>query len=124
MRFLLRVNEFIRCGCWLAVWLLILAAAANGQSTDIGQPTPVHENEVAGTITARDLGDPRHTDHFYAFTGTPGDLLINIESKNLNGDIDIFTAGTLRPLLKLSIYAESPGVISKDIYLRKREDLV
>jgi len=31
------------------------------------------------------------TDHYYALTGTPGDLLITVNSTNLNGDIDVFT---------------------------------
>jgi len=64
------------------------------------------------------------TDHYYSFTGTPGDLLITIQSTNLNGDLDVFTAVTLRPLLKLSLYAESPAPVTKGIYLRKREDLI
>ena len=45
---------------------------ASAQSTDVAWPSPVRTNEVHGTIVARDIGDPRVTDHFYAFTGTPG----------------------------------------------------
>jgi hypothetical protein len=84
----------------------------------------VQTNEVAGTIAARDIGDARLTDYFYTFTGVPGDLLITIESKNLNGDLDIFTAAELRPLLKITVYAESTSVITKSIYFRKRESLI
>jgi hypothetical protein len=64
------------------------------------------------------------TDHFYAFTGTPGDLLITIDSRNLNGDIDVFTFSGLRPLLKFTVYAGSSGPITKGIYLRAQEDLI
>ena len=81
-------------------------------------------NEVRGAIPARDVGDPRVTDHFYAFTGTPGDVLITVDSRNLNGDIDIFTASSLRPLLKFTVYAGSSSPITKGIYLRKQEDLI
>lgn len=84
----------------------------------------MRSNTVTGRIAARDLGDSRVTDHYYAFTGTPGDLLITVQSTNLNGDVDVFTAVTLRPLLKLSLYAESTAPVTKGIYLRKREDLI
>jgi hypothetical protein len=84
----------------------------------------VQTNEVEGTIAARDIGDARLTDYFYTFTGVPGDLLITIESRNLNGDLDIFTAGELRPLLKISVYAESTSTVTKNIYFRKRESLI
>jgi hypothetical protein len=79
---------------------------------------------MEGRIAARDLGDARLTDHFYAFTGTPGDVLITIQTTNLNGDVDVFTAGSLRPLLKFVLYAESPSPITKSIYLRRRENLI
>ncbi len=106
------------------VFLLLGATVSFGQSTDVGSPTPVRSNSVTGKIAVRDLGDSRLTDHYYAFTGTPGDLLITVQSSNLNGDIDVFTAVTLRPLLKLSLYAESTSPVTKGIYLRKREDLI
>jgi len=61
-------------------------SVAFGQSSDQSLPTAVLTNEINGRIAALDLGDPRLTRHFYAFEGTPGDLLITIESKNLNGD--------------------------------------
>jgi hypothetical protein len=106
------------------VLLLLTATVSFAQSVDVGSPTPVRSNTVSGKIAVRDLGDSRMTDHYYAFTGTPGDLLITIQSTNLNGDLDVFTAVTLRPLLKLSLYAESPAPLTKGIYLRKREDLI
>ncbi|HEV7797632.1 MAG TPA: hypothetical protein VGO73_05730 [Pyrinomonadaceae bacterium] len=101
-----------------------LAARASAQSTDVAWPTPVRANEVTGTIHARDIGDPRVTDHFYAFTGMPGDVLITVDSRNLNGDIDVFTFSGLRPLLKFTIYAGSSSPITKSIYLRQQEDLI
>jgi hypothetical protein len=106
------------------VMLVFMTGAVSAQSLDPNTPSPVRSNSVTGRITARDLGDARLTDHYYAFTGTPGDLLITVNSRNLNGDIDVFTAVTLRPLLKLTLYAESTTPITKGIYLRKREDLI
>src|SRR5215211_7898047 len=106
------------------VLILTTATVSFAQSLDVGTPTPVRSNSVTGRIAARDLGDSRSTDHYYAFTGTPGDLLITIQSTNLNGDLDVFTAVTLRPLLKLTLYAESTAAVTKGIYLRKREDLI
>jgi hypothetical protein len=106
------------------VLLLTTATVSFAQSLDVGSPAPVRSNTVSGRIAARDIGDSRMTDHYYAFTGTPGDLLLTIQSTNLNGDIDVFTAVTLRPLLKLSLYAESTAPVTKGIYLRKRENLI
>ena len=108
----------------LALSLCCLGSIASGQSTDITSPAAVRTNEVLGTIAARDIGDSRLTDHFYAFTGTPGDLLITIDSKNLNGDVDVFTTSGLRPLLKLTVYAGNSSPVTKSIYLRKRENLI
>ena len=103
---------------------LALCVEARAQSLDPSKPTPVRSNTLNGHIAARDLGDARVTDHYYKFTGTPGDLLITVRSQNLNGDLDVFTAVGLRPLLKVTLYAESTNRITKGIYLRKREDLI
>lgn len=108
----------------LALSLFCLGGIASGQSTDIGVPGVVSTNEVLGSIAARDIGDPRLTNHYYVFTGTPGDLLITIDSRNLNGDVDVFTLSGLRPLLKLTVYASSSSSVTKSIYLRKRERLI
>src|SRR5215213_1795641 len=108
----------------LLVFLLLTATSLCAQSLDPSAPAPVRSNSITGRIAARDLGDARLTDHYFAFTGTPGDLLITVQSQNLNGDIDVFTAGSLRPLLKLSLYAESSAPVTKGIYLRRREDLI
>lgn len=108
-----------------AIVVIVLAAGSvPAQSINPTAPSPVRSNSVTGRIAARDLGDARLTDHYYAFTGTPGDLLITINSTNLNGDVDVFTAGTLRPLLKITLYAENTSPVTKGIYLRKREDLI
>ena len=108
----------------LVACIAALGSTARSQSLDIASPSPISTNEIAGTIAARDIGDARLTDHFYAFTGTPGDVLITVESGNLNGDIDIFTAAGLRPLLKFTVYAGSSSPITKSIYLRTREELL
>src|SRR3954462_9920650 len=103
---------------------LLAAGSVSAQSIDPNAPSPVRSNNVTGRIAARDLGDARLTDHYYAFTGTPGDLLITVDSTNLNGDLDVFTAGSLQPLLKLTLYAENTAPVTKGIYLRKRESLI
>src|SRR5262245_41437649 len=103
--------------------LLLAVASVSGQSTDVRFPTSVDSNEVLGAIQARDIGDARLTDHFYTFNGLPGDLLITIESKNLNGDFDVFTAAELRPVLKVVVYAESSSPVTKSVFLRKNESL-
>lgn len=110
--------------CGLIAVLFLTATSLWAQSLDASTPAPIRSNTVNGSIAARDLGDSRLTNHYYALTGTPGDLLITVQSQNLNGDIDVFTAGTLRPLLKLTLYAETSTPTTKSIYLRKREDLV
>jgi hypothetical protein len=108
----------------LSACLGLSIGVVNGQSTDIAAPVPVRTNEVTASIAARDLGDARLTDHFYAFTGTPGDLLITVDARNMNGDVDVFTAVGLRPLLKFTIYAGGSAPITKSIYLRQRQDLI
>jgi hypothetical protein len=113
---------FIAAGLTLA---LASALTAGAQSTDQSLPTPVLSNEINGTIRALDLGDPRMTRHFYAFEGVPGDLLVTLTSNNLNGDVDVFTAITFRPIMKITMYPSplSPEV-TKSFYLRSRQVLV
>ncbi len=120
--------QYLRREMRFALPLLLLLTALSGtlraQSLDIGAPSPVPSSELSGRVLARDIGDARFTNHYYAFTGNPGDLIITIETTNLNGDIDLFTAGALRPLMKFSIYAESTAPVTKGIFLRNREDLI
>ena len=107
------------------VLLLLTASTAAAQSVDIAFPTPVSTNQISGTIVARDIGDARLTRHFYILSGTPGDLIFTVTSNNLNGDVDLFTAGSLRPLGKISVYAGSgPSTASKTVFLRQRESLI
>src|SRR5215471_6648102 len=95
------------------------------QSTDQALPTPILANDINGKIVALDLGDPRATRHFYAFGASPGDLLVTVDSKNLNGDVDVFTAITFRPLMKTTVYASSQtGTVTKGIYLRAHQILI
>jgi hypothetical protein len=102
-----------------------IVSTALGQSSEQSLPTPVLANEINGRIAPLDLGDPRLTRHYYAFEGSPGDLLITIDSKNLNGDMDIFTAVTFRPLMKTTLYASSQsGEVTKGLYLRSRQIFV
>jgi hypothetical protein len=102
--------------------LLCVFTTAFGQSSDQSLPTPVLANEINGRIAPLDLGDPRSTRHYYAFEGSPGDLLITVDSKNLNGDVDVFTAITFRPLMKTTLYASSQsGEVTKGLYLRSRQ---
>ncbi|MDQ5844247.1 MAG: hypothetical protein M3539_03015 [Acidobacteriota bacterium] len=118
------IRRFSNRAIWLALTLFSVAWAANAQSTDISAPSAVRSNEVFGTIVARDIGDARLTDHYYAFTGTPGDLLVTVQSNNLNGDVDVFTAAGLRPLMKFSVYAGSSSPGTKSIFLRNTENLI
>src|SRR6185295_15725802 len=120
----LATSRTVTCGICVIVLLIATAGYSSAQSTDIAWPSPVRTNEVRATIPARDLGDPRVTDHFYAFIANPGDLLITVDSRNLNGDIDVFTFSGLRPLLKFTVYAGSSSPITKGIYLRKQETLI
>ncbi|HKZ80062.1 MAG TPA: hypothetical protein VJ124_17445 [Pyrinomonadaceae bacterium] len=116
-------NSVARSLCTFLL-LVCVTGAVRAQSGDIAVPTPISSNQISGKIAARDIGDARVTSHFYAFVGTRGDLLITVQSSNLNGDIDVFTADGLRPLLKFTVYAESLTSITKSFYLRKREDLI
>jgi hypothetical protein len=121
---LAKVSPALRRIGVLGFWLCCLPIALSAQSIDIASPSPITLNEVSGRIDPRDIGDARLTDHFYAFTGVPGDLLITVQGRNLNGDVDVFTTSGLRPLLKFSLYAETFTPVTKSIYLRKREDLI
>jgi hypothetical protein len=109
-----------------AATLLLFACAApslRAQSGDVSYPTPIFSNEVTGRIPPRDIGDPRRTRHYYTFRGTEGDITVTLESRELRGDVDLFTAGTLRPLLKITIYG-GPTAATKSVYLRREETLI
>lgn len=110
----------------LVIWILIVSATGIfAQSPDASYPTPLMSNEIAGRIAPRDIGDARSTSHFYTFTGIEGDLVITVESTDLNGGVDLFTANSLRPLTKITLYAgASETKVTKSIYLRAQEPLV
>ncbi len=109
----------------LAAFLLLCVSAVFAQSTNLEFPTPVTSGEIRGRIRARDLGDSRMTSHYYLFEAENGDVLLNIESSNLNGDIDIYTAGSLKPLLKASVYAVGYATaMQREIYLRLPSRLI
>lgn len=105
--------------------ILCLAGAASAQSADQNFPTPITANEITGIIKARDLGDSRVTTYFYEFDGGQGDIFINVVTKNLSGDIDIYTADGLRPLTKMVLYADSEfSETGRLVYLRKPARLI
>jgi hypothetical protein len=100
-------------------------AAAYGQSTSQDYPTPVSTNELSGSIKARDIGDPRVTTYFYNFNGNQGDLFINVVTKNLNGNIDVFSAEGLRLLTRILVFADvADNETGRVVYLRKPERLI
>ncbi|HEV2706938.1 MAG TPA: hypothetical protein VGV59_13495 [Pyrinomonadaceae bacterium] len=109
----------------VTVAFLSAVASVAAQSRDVNFPTPVYANEITGRIQPRDLGDARLTRHFYTFDGTEGDLVITVESTDLNGDVDLFTADSLRPLTKITLYAGASSTkATKSVYLRQGEPLV
>ena len=111
----------------VVAWFLLCVAVglSFAQSNDVEYPTPVRENPLEGRIVARDLGDARLTQHFYVFTGMPGDILLKVESANLEGDLDLFRAAGLQPLLKVGMYSGGGlSIINKSAYLKRRETLI
>ncbi len=104
---------------------LCLAFSVKAQSSDQNFPTPITSSELSGTIKARDIGDSRLTTYFFAFEGVQGDIFINVVTKNLSGDIDIFSAEGLRPMTKMVVYADADvSETGRLIYLRKPERLL
>ena len=121
----IKLNRLLVAALVASAVLCALATNTLGQSTDQSLPTAVLANEINGRIPALDVGDPRATRHFYALAANAGDLLVTVASKNLNGDVDVFTAITFRPLMKTTVYAttQSPQV-TKGIYLRTHQILI
>lgn len=102
-----------------------LFLSAEAQSINQNFPTPVTTNEISGKIVARDIGDSRLTSYFYVFNGNQGDVFINVQTANFNGDIDVFTADNLKPLTKITIYADfAETETGRIVYLRKPEKLI
>ena len=118
------VQSLIRCIIGVLA-ALSFSIAVNAQSSDQNFPTPVTTNEIVGVIKARDIGDSRLTTYFYAFDGIQGDIFINVVSKNLSGDIDIFAVEGLKPLTKMVVYADADAnETGRLVYLRKPERLL
>ena len=109
----------------VAAWLLVntAAAATRAQSSEANFPTPVFTGELGGRIAPRDLGDARRTRHFYVFRGAEGDLVINLETNELIGDVDVFTATGFRPLVKFTLFGDAAR-LTKSFYLRTEQTLV
>ena len=111
--------------CAVALFFFVAAITSAAQSTDIELPTPVAADEIDGRIEPRDIGDARPTRYFYTFTGGPGDLLISVESANLEGNIDLFIASGLRPLAQVTLYSSGgTSLASKSVFLRREETLL
>ena len=100
--------------------VLLFPARGYTQSRDQNFPTRITSNEINGIIPARDIGDSRSTSYFYSFDGGQGDIFINVVTKNLTGDIDVFTADSVQPLTKIVVYADSlQAETGRVIYLRR-----
>lgn len=111
--------------CVIALIILLSLTTAEAQSTDQNFPTAVTSNEIAGRIPARDIGDSRLTTFYFVFNGNQGDVFINVVTKNLDGDIDVFAANGLRPLTKIRVYSDVPdSETGRIVYLRQPERLI
>ncbi len=111
----------------LCVFALIIFASISiqAQSTDQSFPTAVTANQINGTIKARDLGDSRLTTYFYILGGEQGDVFLNVQTKNFDGDIDVFTLNGLKPLTKIRVFSDnSDNETGRIIYLRQPEKLL
>jgi hypothetical protein len=123
-------KKYCAVSFWSLVFgfLMILSFSSNStfaQSTNQSFPTPVTSNEISGRIKARDIGDARSTSYFYVFNGNQGDIFLNVVTRNLDGDIDVFTADNLRPLTKITIYSDNPdSETGRVIYLRQPQKLI
>src|SRR2546423_1684799 len=125
MRKRLKVELGLRCGVVALALLLFASVFIAAQSSDLNLPTPVGASEINGRIAPRDLGDARLTSHFYTFNGTQGDLIITIESNNIDGAIDLFLATGLRPLAQVTLFATGNALnATKSVFLRKEETLI
>lgn len=107
------------------VFVGALARTAMAQSRDVNMPTPIRNDRFDVTIDPRPIGDPRLTTYYFTFGGSQGDVFLNTKATNFNGDVDVFIAGSLRPLAKMVFYADSGEFeTGRVIYLRKSENLI
>jgi len=116
--------RFAKIFCLLCVFCG-LDFSVKAQSINQSYPTPITSNEISGKVLARDLGDARLTTYYYTFDGNQGDVFINVVTTNFNGDIDVFTHDNLRPLTKITVYADaSNNETGRVIYLRQPVKLI
>lgn len=108
-----------------SVFMLITSMTTNAQSREVNLPTPIRSDRIEATIRPRPIGDARVTTYYYTFDGSQGDVFLNAKVLNFNGDVDVFIAGSLRPLAKMVFYADSGEFeTGRVIYLRKSEKLI
>jgi len=108
-----------------AAAVLLFSTEMWAQSRERSDPTPILKNELRGEIKARDVGDSRLTTYYYLFNGQRGDVFINIQTLNFNGDIDVFTADGLKPKTKVTIYVDTSDTeTGRVVYMRKPESLI
>lgn len=108
-----------------AAVVLSASSIAFSQSSDVDFPTPVISNTISGKILARDIGDGRSTTYYFAFDGEQGDIFINVVTKNLDADIDVFAVEGMRPLTKMVVYSDSAtSETGRLVYLRKPEKML
>jgi hypothetical protein len=112
------------CRILSILFILFAATGVRAQSSDLSQPLPLRTNQLEGRIAPRDIGDPRTTEHYYVFSAGSGDLSITVSSDNLIGDVDLFVAGSFRPLLKIVIYSEAFAENTRTIFMRQSENLI
>lgn len=109
----------------LSILFLLLKITPFPQSTNQNEPTPVNSNQIAGVIEPRQIPDDRPTRYFYILEGMQGDLFINVETENFDGDMDLFIASNLKPLAKITLYSANTKLeTGRVIYLRKPERLL
>ena len=107
------------------LYCVLCVIGVSAQSSNQTYPTAVTTNEISGKIAARDIGDARLTSYFYTFNGNQGDIFINIQTSNFNGDIDVSTADSTKSFTKITVYADiSQNETGRVIYLRKPEKLL
>jgi hypothetical protein len=110
---------------FLFVFTLASVFGVAAQSSDAEAPTPLTSEEIAGRIAPRDVGDPRRTTYFYLFKGTPGDIALDVESQNLDGNIDLYLADGLRPLTQVVLVGgDEVSRAAKSVFLRRAEALI
>lgn len=106
--------------CLFTFAFLLWPAPALAQSSDQNFPTHVTGPEINGVIKARAMGDARVTTFFYLFQGEQGDIFINVATTNFSGDIDVYSAESMKPLTKMVMYADAGrSETGRLIYLRQ-----